>query len=131
MASKFDQPDSDDTSVYDEERPVDVQDEPTDGEPWLDSGGCGRSLLRNARPLQDAQHFRVNALLDAPIDPAEHAAHRIIDALSTLETELAKVSDLERCWSLRRIMGSVTKDTERVHQAIIDKIDVLSTALGK
>ncbi len=69
--------------------------------------------------------------VDMQIDPAEWAAHTIISALSTLETELAKVSDLERCWTLRRIMGSVTKDTERVHGLIVNKIEMMTRADGR
>ncbi len=63
------------------------------------------------------------------IDPAEHAAHAIVDALKTLDDEIAKVLDLPReqqlvrANQLRKIMKRAWADVTRVTDNAGDKVD--------
>lgn len=66
---------------------------------------------------------RCERLTNSSIDPAERAAHSVIDALGTLEVELAKVNDLDRAWQLRRLIQSVYQQADRVSHAAADKVD--------
>ena len=100
--SRYDRSDVDPQDRY-EDRPVDVADYPRDGQPWPKE--LGREPF--------------------PIDPAELATHRAIDAFDTLQVELAKVSDLERAWQLKRMVDGLWHQADRVNRATMDKIDVL------
>lgn len=71
-----------------EDKPIDAADAPRDGEPW------------NVEPEDEPDP---SAILKTAIDPAEHAAHVIIDALTTLEQELVKCHDLNRAHALKQL----------------------------
>lgn len=90
------------------DKPVDVADEPRDGESWLDA------FMR----VQDG-------LLSGAIDPAEHAAHELIDALTTLEHEIVKTTDLERAHVLKGIIKRHFQQANRVDLKASAKIDAL------
>ncbi len=63
------------------------------------------------------------------IDPAEHAAHTLVDALGTLDQEIAKVLDLPReqqlarANQLQKIMRRAWADVTRVADNAGDKVD--------
>jgi hypothetical protein len=57
---------------------------------------------------------------DDPIDPAEHAAHAIIDALATFEQELAITLDLSRVQTLKNLL-------KRAY-ASVDSVDLKASA---
>lgn len=85
--------------------PVDVQDEPRDGEPWPSELGS----------------------VSAAIDPAEHVAHAVLDAFQTLECEMAKCSTVDRALALRRICGSLYHSADRLALASTDKLNDLAS----
>ena len=78
------------------DKPFDPQDEPEDGEPF-----------------------------DPPIDPAEHAAHALIDALATIELQLAQVVDVERAFILKKLIHRTWEQMDRVDLKASAKIDEL------
>lgn len=79
-----------------EQKPFDPQDEPNDGEPYAEA-----------------------------IDPAEHAAHSLIDALCTMEVQLAQVSDLQRAFTLKQIIHRAWERMDRVDLKASEKLDEL------
>lgn len=97
--SRFDRNDVDPMDRY-EERPIDVQDLPADGEPW--PSALGRA-----------------------IDPAEHAYHAVLDAFGTLECELAKCSTTDRALVLRRLCDQVFQSADRIALASTSKLEDL------
>ncbi len=129
MTSKFDQPDTDPMDQW-EEKPLDVQDEPADGEPWQSARKCscwlgttstfGSSVAREQCAVHGLHRYP-----DPPIDPAEHAYHSAIDAFATLEVELAKCSDTKRAWVLRRLTQALDRRATDVMQAAASKLDDL------
>src|SRR5262245_13592165 len=90
--SRYDQPSEPDFDRY-EDKPIDVQDEPQDGEPW-----------------------------GAAVDPAEHAAHALIDALATMERQLAQVTDVQRAIVLKAMLDRAWRSIDRLALAATDKI---------
>ena len=79
-----------------EMKPPDAADVPKDGEPW-----------------------------GASVDPAEHAAHALIDALMTLELQMVQVTSLERAVSLKHAIRRLYQQMDRVDLKASEKIDEL------
>ena len=110
MASKYDQPDAPDTDRY-EDKPIDVADEPKDGELW-------------AERLTVREHMERLAFgILAGIDPADHAHHTALDVLQTFEVELAKASTPARAEALLKHLRAIEKAVSRVASAASDKVD--------
>jgi len=59
------------------------------------------------------------------IDPAEHAAHALIEALATLDQEIATATTLERANVLRKMLKRAWADVTRVSDNAGDKVDRL------
>lgn len=89
-------------------KPPDVADEPKDGESWDDA------FIR----VQDG-------LLSGAIDPAEHAAHALIDALTDLEKEITTATTLERAHQLKALLKRAYVQVNAVDLKASAKIDAL------
>lgn len=96
------------------EKPIDAADEPQDGEPWIATVEGRGSVL--VTPLTGTE---VN-LRAIAIDPAEHAAHALIDALATLEQEIVKADTLERAHALKQLI--------KRHYDQVNRVDLLASA---
>lgn len=62
---------------------------------------------------------------DPPVDPAEHAAHALIDVLTTLEQEIVQTTDLERAHFLKGLIKRHAQHADAVDlkaSAVIDRI---------
>jgi len=59
----------------------------------------------------------------ASIDPAEHAAHSLIDCLTTLEQQIAMAPDLARATFLRELMKRAWKHVTAVQDKAGAKCD--------
>ncbi len=57
------------------------------------------------------------------IDPAEHAAHAYIDALTTLEQQIVLAPSLERLNALRQLTKRAEQHATLVHNKCADAID--------
>ena len=62
---------------------------------------------------------------DPPVDPAEHAAHALIDALSTLEKAIAETQDLERACQLKELTRRAWRQMDKVDSYASGKIDLI------
>ncbi len=76
----------------------------------------------------------LNGALDCvnpPVDPAEHAAHALIDALTTLEQQISLCSDtnLERAHVLRGMALRHEQDAATVTNLASAKVDAITERL--
>lgn len=62
---------------------------------------------------------------EPPIDPVEHAAHALIEALATFEKEIASNQDLARAWVLKRHTERAWKAVDRVASLALDQLDMI------
>lgn len=60
---------------------------------------------------------------DPPVDPAEHAAHALLEALGTLEQELAQTTDLARAHALKQFTKRAFDAVNRLDLKASAKID--------
>ena len=62
---------------------------------------------------------------DPPVDPAEHAAHAVIDALTDLEQAIATATTLERAHALKQLTRRAYHHVNLVDLKASAKIDDL------
>jgi hypothetical protein len=62
---------------------------------------------------------------DPPVDPAEHAAHALIDALTTLEQQIVLATTLERLDVLRKLAKRAEQHATLVNGKCAAAIDTL------
>jgi hypothetical protein len=75
-------------------------------------------------PDFDAPNFAVvQRFLDPPVDPAEHAAHALIDALTTLEQQIVLNYDLERANLLRKMLQRAWQHVDLVSGKAASRVD--------
>lgn len=89
-------------------------DAPAAGNLPEDFGTADMLIVYDARPLN-----RV-------IDPAEHAAHALLDAVSDFEKEITQATTLERAWVLKRLLHRAWESVDRVDGLAMDKIETLT-----
>jgi hypothetical protein len=58
------------------------------------------------------------------VDPAEHAAHALIDVVDTFQKEIASASTLERAHQLRKMLKRAWADVTRLCDNAGDKVDL-------
>ncbi len=105
--SRFDGPDEKDYDRY-EPKPVEDIDVPDFDQPDTDWADVGTDTVERRDP---------------PIDPAEHAAHALIDALTTLEQQIALCSDLGRANHLRQMAHRHEQNVALVLNKAAAKVD--------
>src|SRR5262245_8279401 len=59
------------------------------------------------------------------VDPAEHAAAQLIDALATMERQLIAVTDVERAVNIKKLVHQAWEQMDRVDLKASHKIDEL------
>lgn len=108
----IDPPDDD---RYDD-KPLDAADIPADGDPWVTTNQFAFDIVTNIATVPREQ----------AIDPAEHAATRVLEAFETLDVELAKCSTVNRALVLRTIVGHLYHQADRLALAATAKLDDLA-----
>lgn len=115
------------------DRPIDVQDEPQDDpEPPVEPFEARITTLTpieaETLTLQATYNRFQSQMLDSvdpPVDPAEHAAHDMIDALSRFEREIALAGDADRMFTIWHALQRVTARCLEVADKAGDKTERL------
>jgi hypothetical protein len=141
MTSRFDQPSEPDFDRYEfrADEDIDVPDFTAadvpaalrslsdDGLVELIGNLSASSALKELADKQRDYNSAQSAVLDRilPIDPAEHAMHAVIEALSTLEKEIVTAADLARARTLRRMVRDLWQHVTDVTDRAANKEDEL------
>ncbi len=127
--SRYDQPTQEPDLDRYEPKPVDDIDVPDFDQPDQPTCTCWLGTDSTFGDSDQRMKCAVHGDSAQAIDPAEHAAHALVDALGTLDQEIAKVLDLPReqqlarANQLRKMLKRAWADVTRVTDNASDKVD--------